>query len=117
MHLFGKHVAMRLSPAVRAAIESETVRVSSVSLWELILKKRRSGAAVSDPLPWWDRYVSRAGVQVVPVRIAHLAELDSLPELYRDAFDRMLVAQARAEKLRLITADKALTRYDVDILW
>ena len=108
---------MRLSSAVRAAIESQTVRVSAVSLWELILKKRRAGAAVPDPLPWWDRYVSRAGVEVVPVRIGHLAELDRLPELHRDPFDRMLVAQARGERLRLITADKTLARYDMDILW
>ena len=93
----------RLSPAVRDAIESGAVLVSSVSLWELILKKRRAGTAVPDPLPWWERYVTRAAVEVVPIRISHIAELDRLPELHRDPFDRMLVAQARAEKLRLVT--------------
>ena len=48
----------------------------------------------------------------------HLTELDTLPVgIHGDTFDRMLVAQERAEKLRLITADKMLAYYDVDVLW
>lgn len=124
MHLLDTHALIwanispeRLSPAVRDAIESGAVLVSSVSLWELILKKRRAGTAVPDPLPWWERYVTRAAVEVVPIRISHIAELDRLPELHRDPFDRMLVAQARAEKLRLVTGDTTLARYDVDVVW
>jgi PIN domain nuclease of toxin-antitoxin system len=124
MHLLDTHALIwanispeRLSPAVREAIESRTVRVSLVSLWELILKKRRAGTAVPDPLFWWDLYVTRAAVEVVPIRTAHIAQLDALPELHRDPFDRMLVAQARAEKLRLITGDTMLARYDVEIVW
>jgi PIN domain nuclease of toxin-antitoxin system len=88
-----------------------------VSLWELIVKKNRKGAPVRAPLPWWERYISRTSVEVLPIRVRHLWELDSLPEIHRDPFDRMLIAQARSEQLRLITSDGAFARYDVETLW
>lgn len=77
-----------------------------VSLWELIVKKNRKDAPVGEPLAWWARHVSRAEI-----------ELDRLPEIHRDPFDRMLVAQARAEELRLMTADDMLGRYNVETVW
>ena len=43
--------------------------------------------------------------------------LDRLGEWHRDPFDRMLVAQARAERLKLITGDATLTQYGVETVW
>ena len=125
MYLLDTHVLLwtvgapaRLSSAARAAVESGKPRVSVVSLWELIVKKHRRRAPVPEPLAWWQRHVPRTATEVLPIRMEHLAELDTLPaDIHGDPFDRMLVAQARAEKWRLITADKMLARYDVDILW
>jgi PIN domain nuclease of toxin-antitoxin system len=54
-------------------------------------------------------------VQLLPVRLSHLGVLETLPPLHRDPFDRMLVAQARAEKMRLLTADRELRQYGADI--
>jgi PIN domain nuclease of toxin-antitoxin system len=107
----------RLSADARAAVESRRARVSVISLWELVVKKNRATRPVEDPLSWWDRYVTRAQVEVVAIRVPHLAELDRLPELHRDPFDRLLIAQARVEQLRLITADRAFAGYQVETLW
>jgi PIN domain nuclease of toxin-antitoxin system len=107
----------RLSPAARAAVETGRAKVSVVSLWELIVKKNRNTAPIREPLSWWQRHIARAETEVVAIRVPHLAELDRLPQIHGDPFDRMLVAQARSEQLRLVTADAALGRYDVAIVW
>ena len=83
-------------------------KANVISYWELVLKKRRQIAPVQQPAAWWDRYIIRAVVDVLPVRVAHVDRLDILPELHRDPFDRMLVAQALAEGLTLATKDPAL---------
>ena len=125
MYLLDTHVLLwtvaapaRLSAAARAAVESGAARVSVVSLWELIVKKHHKNAPAPEPLGWWQRHVTRAETEVLAVRIPHLAELNALPVgSYGDPFDRMLVAQARAERLHLVTADRTLARYDVEIVW
>jgi PIN domain nuclease of toxin-antitoxin system len=107
----------RLPRGARAAVESRETKVSVVSLWELILKKRRATAAVREPLPWWEQHVTRTETEVIPVRVPHLAALDRLPEIHGDPFDRLLVAQALAEDCMLVTADSTLTRYGVPVVW
>jgi PIN domain nuclease of toxin-antitoxin system len=52
----------------------------------------------------------------VGVRASHFTELESLPPLHRDPFDRMLVAQARAEGILVATVDPMLRRYGVKVL-
>lgn len=50
------------------------------------------------------------------ITMEHALAVRSLPMFHKDPFDRMLVAQARVEGLTLVTADAALSRYDVPIL-
>lgn len=106
----------RMPAAARAAVESRPAKVSVVSLWELILKKRRR-TAVRDPLAWWEQYITRTQTEVIPVRVPHLTELDRLPEFHADPFDRMLVVQALAEQCALISGDGMLARYGVPVIW
>jgi len=51
------------------------------------------------------------------ITFTHVAELEKLPRHHRDPFDRMLVAQARAEGLVLLTADHSLEKYPVETIW
>ena len=62
----------------------------------------------------------RAGVPTLAIRTAHirsLASLPELPELHKDPFDRILVAQALAEGLTLATKDTVLARYGAAVVW
>ncbi len=61
--------------------------------------------------------LAASGVQPLPIEHGHAVQLSRLPPHHRDPFDRMLVAQAQAEGLTLVTADRQLARYDVDTLW
>src|SRR3954451_1974554 len=106
-----------LPAKVRKILATEQITASVVSYWELILKKGRANSPVLDPAAWWHRYITKAAVEVLPVRVAHADRLDTLTELHRDPFDRMLVAQALAEECSLISMDSILAGYGVPVVW
>jgi PIN domain nuclease of toxin-antitoxin system len=111
-------IAPELLPArVRNILAGGEAKASVVSYWELMLKKGRQNALVLNPVAWWNRYVTRASVEVLPVRVAHVDRLGELEEWHRDPFDRMLVAQALAEGLTLASKGAILSRYTVPIVW
>jgi PIN domain nuclease of toxin-antitoxin system len=115
--VWGVTAPERLSARVQEILRAEEVQASVVSYWELMLKKGRPNALVADPMPWWERYVTRSSVEVLPIRVAHVDRLDTLAAIHRDPFDRMLVAQALAEECTLVTADSTLFRYGVPAVW
>lgn len=102
----------RLGPDARTMIADERndAFVSAVSSWEISIKKSLGkleapadlGAIIEDE--GFVRWPSRSFMESVPVALA---------QLHRDPFDRMLVAQAQAEGLELITADARLAEYGV----
>jgi PIN domain nuclease of toxin-antitoxin system len=49
--------------------------------------------------------------------MSHALRVHALPLLHRDPFDRLLVAQALLEKLRILTSDRQVAQYDVETLW
>ena len=107
----------QLPARVREILTAGDVKVSVVSYWELMLKKGRQNAIVIHPAAWWDRFVTRASVEVLPVRVSHIDQLQELGEWHRDPFDRMLVAQAIAEDLTIASKDRLLARYGVPVVW
>ena len=107
----------RLSVQARDLIAAGSPVVSLVSLWELVIKRRRASAPVLDPLQWWARYVAGPGIEMLPVRIGDLAQLDLLPDLHKDPFDRMLIAQAVGERIPLVTNDPHIQAYPVKTIW
>lgn len=56
-------------------------------------------------------------LQTLPLYVHHGLRVAELPLHHRDPFDRLLVAQAQAEGLPLMTADPKLAKYDVEIIW
>src|ERR1044072_786295 len=115
--VWGVTVAEQLPARVRDILAAGEVTASVVSYWELILKKGRQTALVVEPKAWWERYITRPAVEVLPGRVGHVDHLDALPEWHRDPFDRILVAQALAEVLTLASKDALLARYGAPVIW
>lgn len=104
----------RLSARARAAIETaDQVYVSAVSGWEIAIKtalgKLRPSRTVAEA-------AADSGFEELPLRLRHTEILASLPPLHRDPFDRMLVAQALAERLTIVTRDPAIAAYDAPVV-
>ncbi len=87
--------------------------VSAASIWELAIKR------VSGKLQCPENFaelVERAGYIELPITFRHAELAAGLPLFHRDPFDRMLVAQAQAEGLTLVTDDALIARYAVPIM-
>lgn len=87
--------------------------LSAASTWELGLKIARGKLRMPED------YVAQLlahGFEALPIEIAHTSRAAMLPALHGDPFDRLLIAQALAEGLVLVTADREIVRYDVPVL-
>jgi PIN domain nuclease of toxin-antitoxin system len=51
------------------------------------------------------------------VRMTHAIRAGLLPDIHRDPWDRLLIAQAQIEGVPIVSADPAISRYDVDVIW
>lgn len=100
----------RLTESMREfLLGADEVLVSSASVWEVAIK------CSIGKMPF-DRdalttAIADSGFRELPVRARHAAAVASLPMHHRDPFDRLLIAQAMTEPLRLVTTDAALKRY------
>jgi PIN domain nuclease of toxin-antitoxin system len=92
---------------------SNLIVVSSASLWECAIKA--SIGKLNLPEDFFDS-IPQAGYEVMPIGISHLNVYRTLPMHHRDPFDRILVAQARANALTLISRDPDIAKYDVAVL-
>lgn len=100
----------RLNSRARGLIDSASeVYVSSASVWEIAIKAR-IGKIEEDPEEVVER-IEQAGLRELPVSARHAVAAGKLPLLHRDPFDRLLVAQAITEPMRLLTADAQLAAY------
>ena len=105
-----------LKPTARRLIESaDEVYVSAASIWEVAIKARL-GKIEADPAEL-AATIAASGFLELPVSAAHAAGVAQLALHHNDPFDRLLIAQALAEPLKLLTADAVLAKYsDVVVL-
>lgn len=101
-----------LSQVARAAIArpEADVAVSAASAREMAIKRSLGKLTAPDDL---DEELSRHRFTTVPVTVSHALLAGSLPRHHDDPFDRMLVAQARMERMTVVTRDPRLGMYGV----
>ena len=102
---------IRLSSAMRDAIATGPNYLSLASYWEVLIKSMKGKLDVGDPRAWWPQALKQMVAVPLAVRSEHLDQLYSLPPIHSDPFDRILIAQASAEELTLVTADAEIQRY------
>jgi len=125
--LLDTHVALwaiaddpRLPKTARDLIEdlANEVVVSAASVWEITIKHALARVSTDMPVSGSDalRYFRASGYTLLSVTAEHAAAVAELPPLHRDPFDRMLIAQALHEPLRVMTHETVLPRYGTSIL-
>lgn len=112
--LWWRQDSRRVRRAARAAIAgAAVVYVSAASAWEVAIKAAIGRLHLEDP---FEAHVRAAGFEPLPITFVHAAEVAGLAPHHADPFDRMLVAQARVERLVLVTHDQVFLSYDVPAL-
>jgi PIN domain nuclease of toxin-antitoxin system len=109
----------RLHDAARDVIAnpSNVVYVSAASAWEIAIKVGLGRlAAPLDVAAWLPASLRENRFTPLPINIEHAAAVEALPPHHADPFDRLLIAQARAEDLWLMTASPVVQRYDVRLI-
>jgi PIN domain nuclease of toxin-antitoxin system len=98
--------------------EDNELFFSVASTWEIAIKVGIGKLPLPEPV---DIYVAsrmqRLGAKSLDIVFSHVCRVATLPLLHRDPFDRILLAQAQIEQIKLVTADEILTQYDVNLLW
>lgn len=101
-------------PAVAVIADpGTTVVVSAATAWEIAIKQAAGRLEAPDDLL---EALDDSGFVTLAISPAHAVGAGRLPPHHGDPFDRMLIAQARAEGLTLVTVDQRFPEYDVDLL-
>lgn len=104
----------RLPRALRDAVAgAETLFISAATVWEVAIKSSLGKLEV--PADLFDRALA-AGAQPLAITWTHARMVAGLPPHHADPFDRMMIAQARAEGLTLVSVDRQIAAYDVALL-
>lgn len=108
----------RLSDQARALLldEDNDLFFSAANVWEIVIKRNLGRADFRVDPQRLRRMLVIAGYAELPITADHALAVGSLPPLHRDPFDRMLIAQARAEAMPLVTADDQVAQYGEGIL-
>ena len=103
----------RLHPALVRLLEDpmNTPVFSVASLWELVIKRGLDRPDFQLEPSLLRQALLEAGWRELPLEAHHVLAVGQLPPLHRDPFDRLLLAQAQADGLLLITADQQLAQY------
>ena len=110
----------QLSDDAREAIRDEghEVFLSPVSAWEIGRKHYGGGLDLPEPPGRWvPRMRSLHGFETLPLDERSGLEATRLPNLHKDPFDRLLIAQALQNGLILVTPDESITQYPIRTLW
>lgn len=110
-----KKLSRRASSII--ANQNNTVLVSAAIAWELAIKVnlgKFDALSLTTDLP---RYTEEEGFEELPISLEQAVRAGLLPLHHRDPFDRLLVAQAQALNVPILSADTILDQYDVKRLW
>lgn len=92
--------------------------LSVASVWEMQIKIQLGKLKLDIPLPdIIDDQFKVNGVQLLPIKLSHIWTLESLSHYHKDPFDRLLIAQAIAEDLVIVSIDDVFDRYPVQRFW
>lgn len=102
----------RLSASAKDTIKNATaVYISSASIWEVGIKI--AAGKLEANIEELIENIQPNGFIELPISANHAKQAAQLPDIHRDPFDRMLVAQSLCEPLRLLTADAQVAKYSV----
>ena len=87
--------------------------VSLVTAWEISIKHEKGKLPLKTTL---EECFRKSAFEILEIKLPHILQLENLPSYHQDPFDRMLIAQSKAENLIFVTDDTKIKKYDLRIL-
>ncbi len=92
--------------------------LSLVSVWEMQIKVQLGKLTLRNDLKdIVQQQQTTNGIELLPVSLAHVLDIDKLPYHHKDPFDRLLIAQSRVESVLLVSGDRIFQQYDCTVVW
>lgn len=108
----------RLSTKAKDIIgKSEDLYFSMVSLWEIAIKKSIGKLDIEESVTDIERICDEYGITILPIKTKYLERMQKLPAIHSDPFDRLIIATALEEKMKLITHDSRIQKYEIELAW
>jgi PIN domain nuclease of toxin-antitoxin system len=105
-------------PQLSARATANEKWVRPASYWEVAIKISVGKYVLAQPYEdFWRNAIDANGFQILPIRPRHTALLTTMPFHHRDPFDRLIIAQALAEGMSLVSADALVAAYGVPRVW
>jgi PIN domain nuclease of toxin-antitoxin system len=110
----------RLSEKARMILADREcyISISIASAWELAIKISKGGKVpdMSGVTAFLDK-LRETGVEILGIAEDEVKIIETLPYIHNDPFDRIIIATAKANGLKLLTVDENIQKYDVDWVW
>lgn len=110
----------QLSSKAKKCIEdtSQTNFISIASIWEISIKLNLNKLKLAFSLEELKNEIVKNNFEILPLDFEHIIQLSTLENHHRDPFDRILISQAIAENLQIITKDSNFIFYNqIEIVW
>ncbi len=107
-----------LSDDARRIIQTEQeVSISVASLWEIAIKQSIGKLDITLSIPEIEGQCIARDISIAPLTAAAIERIKTLPDIHRDPFDRILIAHAIEGAFALVTSDRTIPQYPVDVVW
>lgn len=91
--------------------------INAASLWEIAIKVNIGKLTLTKPYRVIIREIEDNFFEILPITFNHTLKLIDLPLHHRDPFDRLIIAQALAENMAVITRDEKFKNYPINMIW
>ena len=95
----------------------ENLYVSPISFWEIALLVKKGRIQLGDVTKWQSNVMNCSNIKLMAPGAGEMIESVNLPDLHKDPFDRLLIAQALNRNCLLVTKDETINQYDVKTFW
>ena len=91
--------------------------ISSISFWEIALLVKKGRMSMSNVHGWKNEILSNTNILLIEPSASEMIHSTLLPDHHKDPFDRLLIAQANQNSLRIVTKDRKIDKYEVETFW
>lgn len=108
----------KVSRELKVAVEGDDIGVSIVALWEIGIKQSIGKIDISSSAEEISFACSELGISIYPLKASYIDTMKELPQIHRDPFDRVMIAQAIEENLSFVTRDSIIPQYPgLEVIW